>query len=189
MPAPAVRRATYEDVLNAPPNMIAQVIFGALHTHPRPAAPHTNVSSNLGVVLGSRFRFGQGGPGGWVIHDEPELHLGPEPDILVPDLAGWHRERLAGLPRERPWTGVAPNWVCEVLSPSTQRIDRASKMEIYLREQVSRVWLIDPLALTLEVYRHAGPVWERSAIFEGDATVRAEPFEAAEIELRWLWEE
>jgi Uma2 family endonuclease len=190
MPAPAVRRATYQDVLDAPPNMIAEVIAGTLHTQPRPAPPHTNVSSNLGVVLGSRYRFVEGGgPGGWVLHDEPELHLGSEPDIIVPDLAGWHRGRLAGLSRERPFTTVVPNWVCEVLSPSTQRIDRALKMKIYLREQVSHVWLIDPLALTLEVYRYGGELWERTAIYEGDATVRAEPFEAAELQLAWLWEE
>jgi Uma2 family endonuclease len=188
MPASAVRRATYQDVLDAPANMIAEVIFGALHTQPRPAYPHSIASSNLGAVITSRYRFGEGGPGGWIFIDEPELHLGSEPDILVPDLAGWHRERLAGLPRERPFTTVAPDWLCEVLSPSTQRIDRAEKMEVYLREQVRQVWLVDPLALTLEVYRHGGDLWHRSAIYHGDAVVRAEPFDAIELPLNWLWE-
>jgi Uma2 family endonuclease len=188
MPAPAVRRATYQDVLDAPANMIAEVIYGTLHTQPRPATPHTNVSSNLGSTINSRFRFGEGGGPRWVIYFESELHLGAEPDIVVPDLAGWHRERLADLPMERPFTAVAPDWLCEVLSPSTQRIDRAEKMEIYLREQVRHVWLVDPLARTLEVYRHGGDLWHRSAVHHGDATVRAEPFDAMELPLRWLWE-
>ena len=189
MPAPAVRRATYQDVLDAPANTIAEVVYGTLHTQPRPAYRHSIATSNLGVVIGGRFGFGDDdGPGEWVIIDEPELHLGAEPDILVPDLAGWHRERIADLPLDRPWTAVAPDWLCEVLSPSTQRLDRAEKMEIYLREQVRHVWLVDPLARTLEVYRHGGDLWHRSAVHHGDATVRAEPFDAMELPLRWLWE-
>lgn len=188
MPAPAVRRATYEDVLSAPANAIAEVVYGTLHTQPRPALPHTSASSHLGSIITGPFRFGTGGPGGWILLDEPELHLGSEPDILVPDIAGWHRERLAGLPRERPWTAVAPDWVCEVLSPSTQAIDRGPKMEIYLREQVRHVWLVDPLALTLELYRHGGTLWHRVAAHVGDVTVRAEPFDAIELPLQWLWE-
>jgi Uma2 family endonuclease len=188
MPATARRRASYEDVLRAPPNMIAQVIYGVLHTQPRPALRHANVSSHLGVLLGNPFRFGVDGPGGWVIYDEPELHLGDEPDILVPDLAGWKRERLAELPDDAPWTSIAPDWICEVLSPSTQAIDRAEKMEIYLRERVGHAWLIDPIARTLEVYRLAEAVWQRVAVFHDDALVRAEPFDALELQLRLLWE-
>lgn len=188
MPTPAARRATYEDVLDAPPNMIAEVIFGALHTQPRPAFTHANVSSNLGVILGSRYRFGDGGPGGWILLDEPELHLGGEPDILVPDLAGWKRERLSELPSNAPWTDIPPDWVCEVLSPSTEAIDRKEKRAIYLREQVRHVWLIDPLTRILEVHRHNGPNWMPVATHHGDETVRAEPFEAAELRLSWLWE-
>ncbi len=188
MTAPALRRATYEDVLRAPANMIAEVLFGTLYTQSRPAIPHAGTSSQLGELLGRPFRRGQGGPGGWVFYDEPELHLGNEPDIIVPDIAGWHRDRLAGLPRERPWTAVAPDWVCEVLSPSTQSIDRGVKMDIYLREQVRHVWLIDPIHLILEVYRHGGDIWHRIATHTGNATVRAEPFDAIELPLQWLWE-
>lgn len=184
--APAVRRATYEDVLNAPPNMIAQVVFGVLHTHPRPAIPHANVSSNLGGVLSSPFRFGEGGPGGWVLLYEPELHLGGEPDILVPDFAGWRRERMPHVPRVA-FIELAPDWVCEVLSPSTQKLDRADKMQVYLREQVRHVWLIDPLEQIVEVYRHGGDAWIRAAIHHGAGRVRIEPFDAVELDLAKFW--
>lgn len=123
-----------------------------------------------------------------MIDDEPELHLGAEPDIVVPDLAGWHRQRLADLPEDARWTSIAPNWLCEVLSPSTEVSDRAEKMEIYLRERVGHVWLIDPVLRTLELYRHGGEVWQRQAVYRDDPRVRAEPFEAFELPLGLLWE-
>lgn len=186
MNAAARRRATYEDVLNAPPNMVAEVVFGVLHTQPRPAMPHALAGSGLGALLSVRFRFGIGGPGGWVILDEPELHLGSEPDILVPDLAGWRRERYE-VPADAKWVGIAPDWVCEVLSPSTEGFDRGDKMAVYLRERVRHVWLIDPIARILEVYRHGGDVWSRVACYTGDAAVRAEPFDAIVLELSMLW--
>jgi len=188
MTAPARRRATYEDVLAAPSTMIAEVIDGTLYTHARPALRHANASSNLGGLLFGPFRSGTGGPGGWVIYDEPELHLGDEPDIVVPDLGGWRRERLTALAEDAAWTSIAPDWICEVLSPSTQTIDRTVKMAVYLRERVGHVWFVDPLARTLEVYRHGGEVWIRCAAFSDDAVVRAEPFDAIDLPLAVLWE-
>jgi Uma2 family endonuclease len=184
--APA-RRATYEDVLNAPPNMVAEVVFGVLHTHPRPAIRHAIAGSRLGNVLGGAFDSDGDGPGGWLLLDEPELHLGSEPDILVPDIAGWRTERFEAVPEDAKWIGVAPDWVCEVLSPSTAALDRGEKMAVYLREQVRHAWLIDPGTRTLEVYRHGGEAWSRVAVFDGDARVRAEPFDAIAIELSRLW--
>src|SRR6185503_17557356 len=124
---PARQRATYEDVLAAPRNRVAEILFGVLHSHPRPAAPHARAASVLGVRLGGPFDLGEGGPGGWVILDEPEVHLGEH--VLVPDLAGWRRERMPALP-EAAYFELAPDWVCEVLSPGTQAIDRADKMPI-----------------------------------------------------------
>jgi Uma2 family endonuclease len=188
MTAPARRRATYEDVLRAPPNMVAEVIYGVLHTQPRPAFRHAGASSLLGYQITGPYRMGIGGPGGWVILDEPELHLGSEPDIVVPDLAGWRRERLADLPEDAAWTAIAPDWTCEVLSPSTQGIDRAEKMEIYLRERVGHAWLLDPLARTLEVYRLGEGIWQRVAVHRDDALVRVEPFDAFELQLALLWQ-
>jgi Uma2 family endonuclease len=188
MIAPAHRRATYEDVLQAPPNVVAEVLFGVLYTHARPALRHANASSLLGGLLLGPFRVGRGGPGGWVIYDEPELHLGGEPDIVVPDLAGWRRERFAGVPDDAAWTSIAPDWVCEVLSPSTEATDRAEKMEIYLRERVGHVWFVDPIVRTLEVYRLGEGVWHRIAVHRDDACVRVEPFEAIELQVGLLWE-
>ena len=187
MSATAVRRATYEDVLRAPPNHITQVIFGVLHSMPRPSAAHTGTSSGLAVLLGGPFRYGIGGPGGWLILEEPELHLGSEPDILVPDLAGWRRDRGAVPNRGDTWFSIAPDWICEVLSPSTQKIDRTDKMEIYLREQVRHLWLIEPLAEVLEVYKNDGHEWVRKAAYSS-GRARVEPFDAVELDVGLLWQ-
>ena len=186
MADPAKRRATYADLLAAPEHLVAELILGELVTHPRPAVPHARAASRLGIDLGGPFDRGRGGPGGWVILDEPELHL--HPDVLVPDLAGWRREKLPELP-----DGVAietvPDWVCEVLSPSTAALDRTDKMTIYAREQVRHIWLVDPVLRTLEVFRlTSSKTYERTAAWHGDGAVRAEPFDAILLELSSLWE-
>jgi Uma2 family endonuclease len=184
MADPARKLATYTDVLAAPPNVIAQVIFGTLYTQPRPAGPHTRAASVLGMDIGGPFDRGRGGPGGWVILDEPELHLGH--DILVPDIAGWRRERMGETP-STAFISLAPDWVCEVLSPSTEAIDRSEKMAIYAREGVGHAWLVQPLVRTLEVYRRQGTAWLRVGAWYDGAVVRAEPFDAIELELGALW--
>jgi Uma2 family endonuclease len=190
---PAKRRATYDDVLAAPEHVIAEVVHGVLHTQPRPAVPHARASTRLGAELGGPFDRGRGGPGGWISLDEPELHLGD--DILVPDLGGWRRARMARLPLEAAFIAMAPDWVCEVLSPDTQAFDRADKMDVYAREGVRHAWLVDPLAKLLEVWRlehaehGARGQWLRAGTWTGEALVRAEPFDAVEIELAALWAE
>jgi Uma2 family endonuclease len=188
---PAKRRATYADVLAAPPHAVAEIVAGVLHVQPRPAVPHARASSVLGGQLSGPFDRGKGGPGGWVILDEPELHLGAEPDvdIVVPDLAGWRRERMPRLPLDSAFIAVAPDWLCEVVSPSTQAFDRGEKMDVYAREGVGHVWLVDPLAKLLEVWRLNDGRWLRLATWSGDALVRAEPFQAFELELGALWAE
>ena len=184
---PAKRRATYDDVLASPPRAIAEVVAGVLHTQPRPAVPHARASSTLGGQLSGPFDRGQGGPGGWVLLDEPELHLGPEPDIVVPDLAGWRRERMPKLPMDAAFLVLAPDWLCEVLSPSSQAVDRGDKMDVYAREGVGHAWLVDPIAQLLEVWRLEDGRWLRLGTWRGDAMVRAEPFESHELELGALW--
>lgn len=186
MADPAPRRATYDDVLAAPAHHIAEIVGGALHVSPRPATPHAAAASALGGELGGPFARGRGGPGGWIIVDEPELHLGP--DVVVPDLAGWQRARLPRLP-SAPYLTIAPDWICEVLSPSTSRLDRAEKLPVYARERVHHAWLLDPIARTLEVLRLAGERWEILATHAGNARVRAEPFDAVELELATLWDD
>ncbi len=180
----ARRLATYQDVLDAPEHMVAQVVNGELHVHPRPASPHAVASSALGEELGPPFKRGRGGPGGWIILDEPELHLGA--DILVPDLAGWKRERMSTVAKAAYFT-LSPDWVCEVLSPGTARLDRAGKLPIYAREGVQHVWLVDPELRTLEVLRREGRGWFLVDVHSENARVRAEPFDAIELELGALW--
>lgn len=184
MAAPAPRRATYEDLLALPDPLVGEILHGTLVTHPRPAAPHASASSHLGWALTGPFRFGRGGPGGWVILDEPELHL--HGHVLVPDLAGWRRERMPEVPDTSAFE-IAPDWVCEVVSPSTEAIDRADKLPIYAVEKVHHAWLVDPLARTLEVFRLDGDGWRMVATWRDDAVVRAEPFDAIELELALLW--
>ncbi len=188
---PNLDRDVVEGYRNAPENMVAEILAGALSLMPRPRPSHAGAASALGEELGPPFRRGRGGPGGWVLLDEPELHLGAMPDVVVPDLAGWHRSRLppsvfqASAPAA---IVVAPDWVCEVLSPSTEAIDRAEKMPIYAREKVSHAWLLDPELRTLEVFRLEGARWVVAAVFRGDSAVRAEPFDAIELELSALWQ-
>ncbi len=173
-----------------PPEMVAEILDGELFTSPRPARPHTRSASRLTMKLGGAFDLGDSGPGGWVILDEPELHVGPRPDKLAPDLAGWKRERMPdalGDAETLAYYDIAPDWVCEVLSPRTERVDRGKKMRIYRREGVGHVWLLNPLMRTLEVYRLEGGRWMLLETYEDDAKVRAEPFDAMELDLASIW--
>ncbi|WP_437994812.1 Uma2 family endonuclease [Sorangium sp. So ce185] len=179
--------ATFQAV---PEEMVAEILDGELHTFPRPARPHTRTASRLNVRLGGPFDLDPGGPGGWVILVEPELHLGPRPDKVVPDLAGWRRERMPDAlgPEDAPaHYDLAPDWICEVISPRTERVDRGKKMRIYRREGVRHAWLINPVAQTLEVYRLDDGRWSLLDTYEGDEAVRAEPFDAIELPLADLW--
>lgn len=185
---PTPRRATYQDVLDAPENMTAEVIDGELHLMPRPRRAHLRAGTGLGSFLFGAYQVGSGGPGGWTIIDEPELHLGPEPDILVPDIGGWRDGRLVDADDiDEPFITVAPDWACEILSPGTARVDRMKKVPIYARERVGHVWLVDPREKTIEVLRLAGEGYSLVGTFGGDEGVRAEPFDATEIPPAFLW--
>jgi Uma2 family endonuclease len=186
MASPIRKRATHDDLRNVPDRLVAEIVAGDLHTSPRPSGRHSVASSGLGGQIWSPFDRGRGGPGGWWILDEPELHLGD--DVLVPDLAGWRRERMPAIP-ETPHFTLAPDWVCEVLSPSTERFDRVGKLPVYAREGVQHVWLVNPMARTLEVLRLEGGRWIVAVTHGGDDPVRAEPFAAIELDLAALWGE
>ncbi|HKQ67766.1 MAG TPA: Uma2 family endonuclease [Polyangiaceae bacterium] len=185
MSDPAKRKATYDDVLRAPEHMVAEILDGELVLHPRPAKPHTAAATALGEELGPPFKRGRGGPGGWILLNEPELHL--RADVVVPDLAGWRRERMPVLTTDEPYFSLAPDWACDVLSPSTAAGDRTKKLPIYAREAVSYVWLVDPLQRTLEVLRLDAKRWVIVNVYEGSSRVRAEPFDAIELDLGVLW--
>jgi Uma2 family endonuclease len=184
MSDPAPRSASYEDLLRVPPSQVAQILAGRLVTHPRPAPRHALAASRLGGELVGPFDRERGGPGGWWILDEPEIHLGA--DVVVPDLAGWRRERLPTLPEET-WFGLAPDWACEILSPSTARDDRVLKMPIYAREAVAHLWLIDPDLRTLETYAVQSRRWTLVGAWKDDDQPSAPPFEAVAIALAALW--
>jgi len=185
MADPAPRRATTDDLLGLPAHVVGEIVFGVLHASPRPAPRHALAASALGGELDLTFRRGRGGPGGWMILDEPELHLAEH--VLVPDLAGWRRERMPELPVDKPFLELAPDWVCEVLSPSTAALDRGDKRRIYSSSQVHHLWLVDPDAQTLEVFLLDGPTYRLLDVFSGDAHIRAAPFDAIELELGALW--
>ncbi len=176
--------ATYADLEALPPHVTGQLIDGTLYAHARPASPHVLASSVLVSDLVGPFDRGREGPGGWLILFGPELHFGR--NVLVPDLAGWRRERMPEMPRA-PYFELAPDWVCEVLSPSTAGLDRVKKLAVYLKEGVTHLWFVDPDGKTLEVYRKEGERYAVAATFEGDDGIRAEPFDAIELELGALW--
>ena len=178
------RRATYQDVLDAPAHRVAEIVDGTLYTWPRPAPPHAVASSRLGFDLVGPFDRGRGGPGGWWIIDEPELHLAE--DILVPDLAGWRRERMAALP-DTAYFNLAPDWVCEVLSASTRRFDLHGKRPVYAREGVGHLWLVDPADRTLEAFELREGQWVLIASAQDDDPVGIRPFDAVTFSLGDLW--
>jgi Uma2 family endonuclease len=180
------RPATYDDLVAVPEHLVAEIVDDELWTSPRPAPRHGRATAALGGLLMPGFDFGQRGPGGWRILDEPELHLADQ--AVVPDLAGWRRERMPRLPDTAYFT-QAPDWVCEVLSPSTVQLDRAKKLRVYAEAGVRHVWLVDPVLHTLEVLRLEGARWTLVDTHAGAVTVRVEPFEAIELDLGALWEE
>lgn len=176
--------ASYEDLLTVPDTLVAEIIYGVLHTHPRPAPKHAMASSSLGIEIGSPFSKGSGGPGGWWILDGPECHL--DDDILEPDIAGWRKEHMPELP-DIAWFELAPDWVCEVLSPSTARLDRAEKMPLYAKFGVKYIWLIDPELKILEAYKNSNEQWVLLTTLENNKDVSVEPFDAVSFSLGALW--
>lgn len=178
---PLKKDATYADLSEVPEHFVAEMFDGELYATPRPAMRHARATTSL---VGKLDSFDRSGPGGWLIYFEPELHFGN--DVLVPDIAGWRFERLPTSP-DSAYMTLAPDWVCEVLSPSTERLDREKKLQRYARESVANVWLLDPLQQSLEVLALDDGEWKRLARHEGGVTVRAVPFDAIELELAKLW--
>lgn len=183
--APAARRpATYQDLIDAPEHMVAELIRGELCLQPRPASPHLFAGSSLGDEILGPFQKGRGGPGGWWILDEPELHFGD--DVLVPDMAGWRRERMPSFPKTAAFA-LAPDWICELLSPGTRKRDLTDKREIYAAQGVEHLWFVDPEARTLEAFALREGFWLLRAALHDDAEVRLPPFDAISFPLATLW--
>ena len=187
-PRNGCRQAAYQDVLDAPEDKVAEVMRGRLYLMPRPALPHATAGARLLIGVGAPFDTGRGGPGGWRILYEPEVHFGDAPgeSILVPDLAGWRRERMPAPPKAA-FVTVTPDWVCEVLSPSTHRRDLGVKRDIYARAGIPHLWLVDPSAKSLETFALEKGEWRPLAQLAGAAEVRQPPFEAISFPLADLW--
>jgi Uma2 family endonuclease len=187
MAEPARKKATYEDLYSIPEGMIGEIINGELIVTPRPSRRHTLAASRLGSELIPPYDFGRGGgPGGWIIIIEPEIRLGE--DTMVPDLAGWKKERFP-VEEDHNWISEAPDWICEILSPKTASFDKAEKMPVYARYGVAYAWIIDPMVMkTLDVYRlESGGWWRLLESYGENDKMRAEPFREIEINLGDLW--
>jgi Uma2 family endonuclease len=184
MSKPARTPATYADLEKVPPHLVAEIIEGVLETHPRPVNRHSSSHYNLGLELGGPYARGRGGPGGWVFYNEPQVHLGP--NVLVPDIAGWRRERVADR-RDDLYFDIVPDWACEILSPSTERIDRTRKRAIYARFGLPHLWFLNPEKRLIEAFELRGDVWSIIGTASGGETVSLPPFEAAVFSLNDLF--
>jgi Uma2 family endonuclease len=179
------RSATYEDLAALPENVVGEIIEGNLYVQPRPAAPHAFIGALLGMELGGPFDRGRGGPGGWIILDEPELHFGD--DVVVPDLAGWHSDRLPLQDNRGAHFTTAPDWVAEIASPSTTQRDRVLKAPLYARQGVAFMWLVEPVDGRIEAYQRANAIWQWLGSWADDREARIPPFDAVSLDLSQLW--
>jgi Uma2 family endonuclease len=176
----------YEQLCALPENQTGEILNGQLHSQPRPSARHGLAKRALNIDLGGPYDFGRNGPGGWWIIPEPEVHFVRDTEVAVPDLAGWRRERMPQVPNDHRFE-VVPDWVCEILSPSTARKDRIVKLPFYARQGVAYAWLVDPEARTLEAYELRQNHWMLIAALQDEAPVRVAPFNAIEFSLGDLW--
>lgn len=183
MRAPAKEKATYDDVLRAPENMVAELIDGELYTWPRPRARHGTAQTRILIDVGGKYGIGHK-PDAWWLITEPEVHLGS--NAVVPDIGGWRPARMPRLPDSH--ISLVPDWVCEVLSPSTARVDRGKKLATYARFGVPWAWYVDVDEHAFEVMRLDGEKWTIVEVFTEPEIVHAEPFPAADIDLGLIWD-
>lgn len=183
---PALRPTLYEQLEALPEGLTGEILNGQLHAQPRPSVPHGIAESSLTADLHGPFQKGRGGPGGWWIIAEPEIHFVLDREVAVPDIAGWRRERMP-VPPEGHKVEVVPDWVCEILSPSTASKDRDVKMPLYAHYGVAFAWLVDPKARALEAYQLESGAWQEIGRYRGADQVAVPPFEAVTIALDGLW--
>lgn len=176
----------YERLLALPEHLTGELIDGELTTQPRPSGRHATAESALGMRLGPPFHFGDGGPGGWRIVVEPEIHFVRDTLVIVPELVGWRRERMPDLPEDHRFE-IVPDWICEILSPATAKRDRVRKLPLYAKHQVAHAWLVDPIERTLEAYALSDRGWLLIASLQDDDTVCVPPFDAVSFSLADLW--
>lgn len=180
----ARRAPTPADVHAVPAPLVGELVAGELYASPRPSPRHARVAGRVVQHLGAFDREVDEPPGGWVLLPEPELHLGT--DVLVPDLAGWRRSRLSTLP-DTAALELAPDWILEVLAPSTARLDRLTKMDAYRRHRVEWAWLADRSAQTVEAYTLSSGLWLQLGVWGGDELPHIPPFDAVPLDLTRWW--
>jgi Uma2 family endonuclease len=176
----------YDRLTHLPDGLTGEILNGQLHAQPRPAGPHARAESVLQIEIGGPFDRGKGGPGGWWIFVEPEVHFVRDTEVCVPDLAGWRRTRMPAIPRDQRFE-VVPDWVCEILSPSTESKDRQLKMPIYARYGVEFAWLVDPLKKTLEAFELNAADWRSLGLWREDEEIAVPPFEVIRLNLSYIW--
>ena len=176
----------YQQLSALPENLTGEIIDGELYTQPRPSGRHALTERSLTLELAGPFDKGRGGPGGWWIIPEPEIHFIRDTVVAVPDLAGWRRERMPDIPEGHRFE-VVPDWVCEILSPSTLQKYRSKKMPLYAQFGVAYAWLVDPLAHLLEAYTLTEGGWLLIAKLKDGDAVTVPPFDAVGFALSDLW--
>ncbi|HEY4117366.1 MAG TPA: Uma2 family endonuclease [Byssovorax sp.] len=182
---PAKKLASLADLEALPRGVKGEIIEGVLYTMTRPRPRHQQVVSDIEIDVGAAFRRGRGGPGGWWILVEPGIEL-PEAAEFSPDLAGWRRERVPELPIDEPLR-VVPDWVCEILSPSTTRYDLTVKRPFYARIGVPHHWMVDVEERVLTAYRLEGGRWLEIGVHGDETEARIEPFEAVPLDVKSWW--
>jgi len=183
---PALQPTLYESLEALPEGVTGEILNGQLHTHPRPSSRHAYAAVRIDRAVGRGYDDGIDGPGGWWILVEPEVHFVRNMEVAVPDLAGWRRERMPYLP-ESHRIEVVPDWICEILSPSTASKDREIKLPLYAYYEVQYAWLIDPAKRTLETYRLDADTWIEIGRFADTDQVAVPPFEAMSLDLGAFW--
>ncbi len=172
----------YEDLVNLPASLTGEILNGQLYAQPRPSGKHILAASNIGSEIHGAYQRGRGGPGGWWILQEPEVHFVLDEEVTVPDVAGWRKTTMPAIPDGHKFT-IVPDWICEIHSPSTESIDRNIKKPLYARFGVSFLWLIHPKNRTLETYRLVEGNWKSQGVYSGADTFCVEPFESVKIQL------
>lgn len=183
---PDFTSSLYAQLESLPEGLTGEILDGQLHTQPRPAGPHARAESELSIDIGNSYGRGRGGPGGWWILVEPEVHFVRDREVAVPDLAGWRKERMPHVPEGHRFE-VVPDWVCEVLSSSTASKDREIKMPLYALYGVAYAWLVDPIRQILEAYALDGGKWISLGEASGNGVVNIAPFDQLDLDLSNLW--
>jgi Uma2 family endonuclease len=182
---PSPRAPTLADLDALPPGIVGEIIEGVLYTMTKPRMRHQRTGLEIGSGLLGPFDHGFGGPGGWWIVTEPGIELPNTPEIS-PDVAGWRRERMPEMPVDEP-IRLVPDWVCEILSPTTRRHDMLHKQPYYAKIGVPIMWLVDIEARVLTVHRLESSHWVTIGTYSDEIEARIAPFDAVPLNVTRWW--